>query len=144
MKPFSATTKPFRAVNENGRKQRSATIDVVGQTVEFGHVHIHRIDLPRVLPCPPRRDAKVPSGSLICFSRLRHRLFSNSLWSAAMQHEQDKADFDTAEVWRNAQQRRADDLGALFGDYFAKRRPEGEAKAADTGPSYTAGQPRPI
>lgn len=61
-----------------------------------------------------------------------------------MPAEQDKTDFDTAEVWRSAKQRRADDLGALLGGYFAKRRPEDETKAADTGRSYVAGQPRPI
>jgi hypothetical protein len=66
-----------------------------------------------------------------------------------MQHEQDKSHFDTAEVWPSAEHRRADDLGALLGGYFAKRRPEGDANAtdmgtADTGRSYVAGQPRPI
>jgi hypothetical protein len=59
-----------------------------------------------------------------------------------MKHEQDKTDFDTAEVWRNAQQRRTDDLGTLLGDYLAMRRPK--AGAPEKGPSYPAGQPRPV
>jgi len=59
-----------------------------------------------------------------------------------VKHEQGNIDFDTAEVWRNAQQRRADDLGALLRDYLARQRTE--AGASEKGPSYAAGQPWPI
>lgn len=53
--------------------------------------------------------------------------------------EQDKIDFDTADVWRTAQQRRADDLSRWLGIFLEKRRLKAEAEdVARASP----GQPR--
>lgn len=58
-----------------------------------------------------------------------------------MKTEQDKTDFDTAAVWRNAQQRRAEDLVTWLSALPAKQ----PAKANEAALAYpAAGQPRPI
>jgi hypothetical protein len=52
----------------------------------------------------------------------------------------DSDDFsgDFAEVWRTAQQRRTEDIGAWFGQLFERRR---RLKAADAGATYPKGRP---
>jgi hypothetical protein len=57
-----------------------------------------------------------------------------------MEREQKKTDSDSlAEVWRNAEQRRAQDIGAWLGDVFKKRR----LKASDADAAYPEGHPAP-
>ncbi len=52
----------------------------------------------------------------------------------------DSDDFsgDLAEVWRTAQQRRAEDIGAWLGQSFERRR---RLKVADEGTLYPKGRP---
>lgn len=54
-----------------------------------------------------------------------------------MEREEDKTEFDTAEVWRKAQRRREEDIGTWLGNYFEKRR----LRAADAVASYPEGHP---
>jgi len=51
----------------------------------------------------------------------------------------DSDDFsdDLAKVWRTAQQRRAEDIGAWLGQLFGRRR----LKVADDGANYPKGRP---
>jgi hypothetical protein len=56
-----------------------------------------------------------------------------------MEREQDKTDFDTADIWRRAQQRREEDIGTCIANYFEKRR----LKAASTTAPYPEGHPVP-
>jgi hypothetical protein len=56
-----------------------------------------------------------------------------------MERERNKTDpDDLAEIWRSAQQRRAEDIGAWLGHFFERRR---RLKASDTGVSYPEGNP---
>ena len=56
-----------------------------------------------------------------------------------MEREQKKTDpDDLAEIWRSAEQRRTEDIGAWLGHYFERRR---RLKASDTEASFPEGNP---
>jgi hypothetical protein len=73
-------------------------------------------------------------------------IFITLAWSNAMDREPIKTDSDDfsddfsgdlAKVWRTAQQRRAEDIGAWLGQLFGRRR----LKVADDGANYPKGRP---
>jgi hypothetical protein len=62
--------------------------------------------------------------------------FITIAWRAAMERELMKPEpGDLAEIWRTAEQRRAEDIGGWFGQLFERRR----LKVADDGAKYPHG-----
>jgi hypothetical protein len=59
-----------------------------------------------------------------------------------MKDQQSNNDFDTANVWRTAQERRGEDLGSWLSALIEKRRLQ--TKAKDPVPTYPVGHVRPI
>ena len=60
----------------------------------------------------------------------------------AMNDQQDRTDFDTADVWRAAQERRGEDFGSWLGAFIEKRRLQ--TKAKEPVPAYPVGHVRPV
>lgn len=113
--------------------------------MEFGHVSTPHLDLSRILQGATRRDAKPHSssvngaaghqsislGSLCCVFH-RHKV-------RPMKRDQIKAVSDgLADVWRSAEQRRTEDIGAWLSYFFEHRR---RLRASDTETPYSQGNP---
>jgi hypothetical protein len=65
--------------------------------------------------------------------------FSSFIWSGAMERERNNTDPDgSAEVWRSAERRRAEDIEAWLRQWFVQRR---RLKACDAEASYPKGRP---
>jgi len=63
--------------------------------------------------------------------------FSLLIWSGAMKLEQDKDPGDFAEIWRNAEKRRSEEIGGWV-NYLFERRP---LKTSEAEPQYPQGKP---
>jgi hypothetical protein len=61
------------------------------------------------------------------------------IWSGAMERERNNTDPDgSAEVWRSAERRRAEDIEAWLRQWFVQRR---RLKVSDAEASYPKGRP---
>lgn len=117
--------------------------------MEFDHVSISYLDLSRVLQGMPRRNAKTSFGELMrearqsfgnywCQSSFHAAFFNIDTWSGAMERERDEIDcIDLAGIWRNAEQRRAEDVGAWLRRVIERYR----QKASEADGSYPQGKP---